>query len=152
MSGMEGNGKPLTAQQAKFVQEYIVDLNGTAAYMRAYPKSSEAAARSSAATLLASPSSRAAVAAAQQKRAGKVELTQEWVLRRLMEEAQYDGEGASHSARVRATELCGKHLGMLSDRSEVTVEDRRPTAVRIIRVGTSGDGGRAPVLEADGSR
>lgn len=44
------------------------------------------------------------------ERAGNVDLTAEWVLTRLREEADCTGEGSSHSARVRALELLGKRL------------------------------------------
>ena len=48
-----GAGKPLTPTVDLFVTEYLIDLNGTQAYMRVFPKIGEKSARTLAARLLA---------------------------------------------------------------------------------------------------
>jgi phage terminase small subunit len=138
----------LTPKQAAFVQEYLVDLNGAAAAARA--GYSGRTAKEIAAENLTKPHIAAAIAEAQAARSRRTEITQDWVLERLRAEALFDGEGASHGARIRAVELCGKHLGMFVERSEVTVEDRRPERVRIVH-GTRGAGTSAPLLEKGGT-
>jgi len=78
----------LTIKQAAFVAEYLIDLNGTQAAIRAgYSKKS---ADEIAAQLMARPHVKAAVDAAIAKRAEKTELDAEWVLRRLGLEADAD--------------------------------------------------------------
>lgn len=57
----------LTGQQAKFCQLYAVEQNGTAAYLAAYPKSSEESARRSASDLLTNPDIQSEIARIRQE-------------------------------------------------------------------------------------
>ncbi|MBP3956300.1 terminase small subunit [Gemmata sp. G18] len=96
-----------------FCLEYAIDLNGSAAYRRAFPKvRTDDAARTGAAKLLAKVSVRERVAELQLTRAEHTGTTQEWVLERLKREAEFEGKGASHAARVSALALVMKYLGM----------------------------------------
>ena len=47
-------------------------------------------------------------------------IDRDYVLRRLVEEAELSGEGASHAARIAALALLGKHLGMFTEKVEFT--------------------------------
>lgn len=78
----------LTPKQQRFVEEYLVDLNGTQAAIRAgySPRS----ARHMAADYLAKPHIAAAAAALMRARSEKIGLDAEWVLRRLGEQAEAD--------------------------------------------------------------
>lgn len=110
----------LTPKQQRFVDEYLVDLNGAAAYRRAgYAAKTDKVASAGAARLLANVSIAAAVAAAQGERKKRLELSQDTVVENLLCEAQYRGEGASHSARVTAWVHLGKHLGMWPNKLNV---------------------------------
>lgn len=111
----------LTAKQARFVDEYLIDLNATQAAIRAgySPKT----AKEIGAENLTKPNIAQALAEAQAKVSERVEITQDMVLKGLHEEAQYTGEGSSHSARVSAWSQLGKHLGMFKDKMEVTGEN-----------------------------
>jgi phage terminase small subunit len=80
----------LTPKQHRFVQEYLLDLHGTDAYLRAGYKATPRAARANAARLLAKASIQAAIADAQAVRAQRVHLTQDVVLRELALLAQSD--------------------------------------------------------------
>lgn len=71
----------LTAKQARFVEEYLVDLNATQAAIRA--GYSERTAGSQAFDLLQKPEIQAAVTAAQAKRSQRTEITQDRVLHEL---------------------------------------------------------------------
>jgi phage terminase small subunit len=71
----------LTPKQQRFIQEYLVDLNGTQAAIRA--KYSEKTANEQAARLLANVSIQEAIAEAQQKRSERTEITQDMVLKEL---------------------------------------------------------------------
>lgn len=105
-----GMSAELSARQAAFVREYLVDGNGTQAAIRAgYSKKT---ANEQASRLLAKNNIREAVAAGQQKIAEATETEAEWVRRRLREEATDYSEFASHSARIRALELLGKINGV----------------------------------------
>ena len=133
----QGRTKPLTARQQRFVEEYLLDLNGSQAAIRA--GYSEQTATMQASRLLTNANVAAAVINAQAKRAEKVEVTAEWVLKGLIEihdramqhHAVLDREGKPIGEYVyqgqvasRALELLGKHLGMFDkQRSEPTERD-----------------------------
>ncbi|MFP3322080.1 terminase small subunit [Planococcus sp. SIMBA_160] len=122
-----------TAKQQMFIDEYLVDLNGTQAAIRA--GYSEKTARTTAAKLLAKGNIRARIEELKKTRADRLELDAYWVLKRLMDisdramqqepvmefdyveqrlvptgEYQFDSSGAN-----KATELIGKHLGMFKE-------------------------------------
>lgn len=68
----------------RFCHEYLVDLNGSAAYRRVYPKvKSEKTARTNAARLLANAGVAARVAELQRERLARSDLSAERVLREL---------------------------------------------------------------------
>lgn len=102
--------RDLNDKQKRFVEEYLIDGNATAAAGRAGYSDPNYGRQ-----LITFPNVAAAVTKAQEKRAKRVELDQDWVLNGLKEEAEFHGEGTSHSARVRARELIGKHVGMWSE-------------------------------------
>lgn len=120
----------LTAKQAAFVHEYLVDLNATQAAIRA--GYSVKTARFIGTENLSKPNIAAAIAEAQTARAERLQVTAEEVLERLVEIAR--GEVRTEvstkagivdlppnfSERTRALELLGKHLGMFTDRLDVT--------------------------------
>jgi hypothetical protein len=119
--------RPLTPKQQRFVKEYLVDLNGAAAYRRAgYTVSSDTVARVEACRLLANPNVATAIQAAQRARAERTEVTQDWVIQRLREEADDHGKGSSPAARVAALKLLGQHLGMFPLRHKVGGDEDSP--------------------------
>jgi phage terminase small subunit len=109
-------GRGLTARQLRFVEEYLIDLNATAAARRA--GYSERTANEQGAQNLAKLSIQEAIQAALAERSRRTEINAGYVIQRLREEAELKDQGGSHSARVRALELLGKHLGMFPDRFE----------------------------------
>jgi phage terminase small subunit len=78
----------LTPRQRRFVEEYVVDLNGTQAAIRAGYSRSGASVEGS--RLLANPKIQAAVAAAQEERSKRTGITADWVLQRLAAFASVD--------------------------------------------------------------
>lgn len=145
-----GNGRKLTPKQEMFVREYLIDLNATAACVRA-GYSSHTADRIGP-ELLGKTCVKAAIQVALEKRAEKVELNAEWVLKRLRDisnrcvqaepvliwdagakdwvksgEYKFDSAGAN-----KATELIGKHLGLFVDRREVSGPGGGPIQVQEI--------------------
>lgn len=114
-----GTDRGLTPKQAAFVREYLVDLNGTQAAIRAgYSKHT---ANEQAADLLARPSIKAAVEAGKAERAAKLDINAETVLRGLLAEATADDGPMCKGGRVKAWELIAKHLGMMTERSKLEV-------------------------------
>ena len=114
-----GQGK-LTPKQARFVEEYLLDLNAAAAARRA--GYSEKTADSIAAQLLSKTKVFEAVQSAVAARSAKTEITAEYVLenlKRLSERCMGEKEFAP-SAAARSLELLGKHLGLFSDRVELS--------------------------------
>lgn len=109
----------LTAKQLAFCREYLVDLNATRAYARAGYRAAGNAAETNASRLLRSPGVAAEVGRLLADRAARTALTADGVIRRLAEEADYRGDGSTHSARVRALEVLARHHGLLRDRVEV---------------------------------
>ena len=126
--------QPLTPKQQLFVLEYLVDLNGKQAAIRAGYSAKTAEVQAS--RLLSHVKVQAAVQQAQESLVARVEISQEWVIDRLREIVErsmdsvpvLDNKGEetgvySFNGGVanRALELLGKHMGMFVDRKEVTV-------------------------------
>lgn len=106
----------MTPKQERFIAEYLVDGNATKAAARS--GYSEKTSAKIGFENLHKPEIAAAIAKAQAERNKRVQVTQDYVLTRLMLEAEREGEGASHSARVAAVGLLGKHLVMFTDKTE----------------------------------
>ena len=83
-----GEGPGLTAKQARFVEEYLIDLNATQAAIRA--GYSQRTARQVGAENLTKPVIASAISAAQSARSKRVNVNADWVLSRLTEEATAD--------------------------------------------------------------
>ena len=135
----------LKGKQARFVEEYLVDLNATQAAIRAgySPKT----ARSQGNRLLTHVDIQAALSEAYMKRSERTELTQDWVLRGLEENTNralcrvpvLDNEGKETgdwtyqgSVANRSLELIGKHLGMFPNRTEITGAKGGPIELKTI--------------------
>jgi phage terminase small subunit len=121
----------LTPRQKQFIDEYMIDFNGTKAAIRAGYKANSANEQASA--LLAKPNIKALVEARKAELSSKTQLSAEWVVTRLKEissrcmaaepvldksgkpigEWRFDSMGANKSL-----ENIGKYLGMFSERVE----------------------------------
>lgn len=121
----------LTNKQARFVEEYLLDLNATQAAIRA-GYSAKTADRIGP-ELLGKTCVSKAIQQAQSKRSQRTELTQDMVIRGLLREAELDGEGTSHSARVAAWAHLGKHLGMFVERMAGPNGEALPAPTFVIR-------------------
>ena len=115
----EKGGMTVTPRQAAFVNEYLIDLNATQAAIRA--GYSQRRAQEIGYQLLHKPTVAEAIQKALAERSERVKLDADWVVCRLREEAEFTGEGSSPSARVKALELLGKHLGLFPLRGNLNL-------------------------------
>ncbi|MCW9716771.1 terminase small subunit [Avibacterium sp. 21-594] len=151
-------GRGLTDKQKRFVEEYLIDLNATQAAIRA--GYSEKTAYSIGQENLTKPEIQGAIQTAQNKRAERVQITQDDVLRDLQElrdicmgrksivvtdTVKDNQKGTVNSvdnpvfcfeptAANKALELLGKHLGMFKDKLDVSSSDGSlsPTVIQLI--------------------
>ncbi|KDD79563.1 terminase small subunit, partial [Glaesserella parasuis] len=156
-STSKGVGKfKLTDKQQRFVEEYLIDLNATQAAIRAGYSADTA--RQIGAENLSKLVIQEAIQEAQNKRAERVNVTQDDVLKGLLEIismstgkqkitetelSKVDGSIVPmdvekvcfepHAAN-KALELLGKHLGMFKDKVDVTNSDGslRPTVIELV--------------------
>lgn len=107
----------LTPKQQRFVDEYLIDLNATQAAIRAgySPKTAYSIGDEN----LKKPEIKKAIEQAQKERSERTLVTQDDVIRGLLTEAEWQGEGSSHSARVSAWTQLGKHLNMFNEKVQV---------------------------------
>ncbi|TCA34331.1 terminase small subunit [Rhizobium leguminosarum bv. viciae] len=78
----------LTPKQQSFVEEYLIDMNGAKAAVRAGFSKRTAAVQAS--QLLAKPENQAAIEAAKIERSERTKIDADWVLTRLAAEAEAD--------------------------------------------------------------
>lgn len=104
----------LTPKQARFVHEYLVDLNATQAAIRAGYKEKNAA--QTGAENLRKPQIQQALQEAREAREKASMITAEWVLKEISKIAENEEEAARD--RLKALELIGKHLGMWEKRQD----------------------------------
>ena len=108
----------LTPKQQRFVEEYLIDLNATQAYIRA--GFSEKLANTNAAKLLQNTTIAKAIEDARKEVSEKALITTEMVVKGLLKEAQDNSEGSTQSARVSAWAHLGRHLGLFVDKVQHT--------------------------------
>lgn len=124
MGNAGGLALKLTAKQAVFVAEYLVDLNATQAAIRA--KYSRKTAEQQGSRLLRNVQVKAAVEVALAERKARLGVKADDVLgdvARLAAKAEVDGE---YSAALRGRELLGKHVGLWTDKIEHSGAIARP--------------------------
>ena len=115
----------LTEKQKRFIDEYLIDLNATAAAIRA--GYSEKTANEIGSQNLVKLSIQKALAERLKERQQRTEITQDFVLTNLKEIVQrsMQHEGADEydpRAAAKALELLGKHLGMFTDKIKLEGE------------------------------
>lgn len=122
----------LTDKQTAFVREYLVDLNTTRAAIRA--GYSERTASRIGPQLLGKTCVREAIEKAQAKRARRVEVKAEDVLRGVIEVTTQARDSGDLKTALKGYELQGKHLGMWTEKvkQEVSGPDGGPVASEIV--------------------
>ena len=120
--------RPLTPKQAAFVREYLIDLNGAQAAIRA-GYSAKSADRIAHELLKETPAVASAIQAAMDQRAEKTGLTAEKVLGNIERLAGKAEDMGDIGAALKGNELLGKHLKLFSDR--IVIEDDSGLAERM---------------------
>lgn len=120
----------MTDLQERFVQEYLIDLNATAAAARAGYKNA-----SKGRQLVTKSHIAVAIQEAKTRRQKRTEITQDKVLDELWAIASSPASDTPnselrYSSKLKALELLGKHLGMFTDRIALTrIDDAAIQAV-----------------------
>ena len=112
----------LTIKQTRFIEEYTVDMNATQAAIRA--GYSQKTASRIGPELLGKTWVREAVNDQLAEASSRNALSVDWIVRRLMAEADDFGPRASSSSRVRALELLGKYAGIFQEHREESFGSR----------------------------
>lgn len=111
----------LTDRQARFCEEYLIDLNATQAAIRA--GYSEKTANRIASELLSKLDIQEKIAELKAERAKRTEMTQDSVIQELAAVARAEIKGVRAVDKLKALELLGKHLGMFVERYEVNAAE-----------------------------
>lgn len=113
--------KKLTGKQEKFVEEYLIDMNASAAARRSGYKASVS--QKTGWGLLQKPHVQKALKARQLLAVEKSHVSPEWVLRKIAKTiAAAEAEG-KHNEVLRGCELLGRHHSLFVDRTEVSGPD-----------------------------
>ncbi len=108
--------KPLTPKQERFVPEYLIDLNATAAAIRA--GYSAKSAKKIGHELLQKPEVKQALAVARRRLAKKLDLSAEKVLGDIARVAKKAETAKEFGAALKGHELLGKHLKLFTEKHE----------------------------------
>lgn len=145
-------GLVFTDKQKKFCEEYLIDLNGTAAAVRAgYSDEGKKSAQTMASELLDQPHIKARIQELMDARSEKTKVTAEYVLENIVQtierckqaepvmewdhdsksmqetgEWQFDSRGV-----LKGCELLGRHLKMFTDKLEI--DDKSGLAERLAK-------------------
>ena len=115
----------LTEKQERFVEEYLVDLNATAAASRAGYKDPNIGRQ-----LITKNNVIKKIQEQQAKRAARVEISQDYVIKNLKEIVEAGMAQKSRApflkAAAQALDLLGKHLGMYTEKHELTGANGTP--------------------------
>lgn len=115
-----GKGSKLTDKMARFVEEYLIDLNASQAVLRAGYKTRNQDKMGT--QLLQHPLVKEAVEARLQERRERVVVDQDYVLNNLVSIVEAT-KGGNPAAALRGLELLGKHLGLYRDKQEISGPD-----------------------------
>jgi phage terminase small subunit len=117
----------MTPKQARFIEEYLIDLNATQAAIRA--GYAERSANVTASKLLTKANIQSAIQKAQAARSERTQITVDKVLDDIeliklnAMQQEEDGKMINHAGALKACELQGKHLKMFVDKIEVELTD-----------------------------
>jgi phage terminase small subunit len=109
----------LTDKQKRFADEYLIDMNGTAAYLRAGYNCKEEVARANASRLLTKANIVEYIESKQVKLEEKTEMTVEWILMQYKTIIENNIQVDPNIAKG-ALDSVAKHRGMFKERVEIS--------------------------------
>lgn len=107
-----------TPKQELFITEYLIDMNGTKAYLRAGYKVSNEVAKANASRLLTNASIKNIIDRKLKEKALENDVSAEFVLNGIKAIAI---NGIKEGDKLKAFELLGKHLKLFVDRQETEI-------------------------------
>lgn len=122
----------LTPKQRRFVEEYLIDLNGTQAAIRA--GYSQKTANPQAARLLANVSIQAAIEDGFERHRDRLDVTVESISRQLDQDRAFAYQVGHAGAAISATMGKAKLFGLLTDKHELTGKNGGPIQTASIDV------------------
>jgi hypothetical protein len=143
ISVMSASSDTLSAREERFASEYVVDLHGTNAAIRA--GYAERSAHVQASRLLKRDKVQARIAELQAQRAKRLEVTVESMLRDLDELCSAAVKAGQFGPAVRAKELAGKLYGMFKD-SVLVSDTAKMSDEELFQHAAGGDPEKAAVL------
>jgi phage terminase small subunit len=125
----------LTGKQRAFVEEYLKDLNGAEAVLRAGYDVKPGNQNRMANQLLQNKAIRYAIDGLRAQRADHTPITADYVLRKIVDVIERSENGPKYDAQsiLRATELLGRHLGLYKDKQEVSGPGGGPIETRDVQ-------------------
>jgi phage terminase small subunit len=114
-----GKGSKLTEKMERFVEEYMLDLNASAAVLRAGYKTRNQ--HRMGAELLRHPLIRQRVDELKKERSHRLELTADYLVNKLI--ALIEDDEIKTSDQLRAIELAGKSIALWKERQEISGPD-----------------------------
>lgn len=122
----KGKGSKLTEKMERFVEEYMIDLNASAAVLRAGYKTRNQ--HKMGAELLRHPLIRDRVDELKKDRSDRMELTGDYLINKLVSIIENDETRTAD--QLRAIELAGKSLALWKERQEITGADGGDIAIQ----------------------
>ena len=116
--------RKLTPKQEMFCREYLVDLNGTQAAIRA--GYSIKTAHPQAARALSNVTVQSRISQLKEDREAVVGITAEYVLRGIRVTTEEARESGERSVALKGYELLGRHLALFTDKSQITGAEGKP--------------------------
>lgn len=116
----KGKGSTISPKMRLFVEEYLVDMNASAACKRAGYVTSNP--HKLGTQLLQHPLVKKEISKHLDERTERLSLSADYVIQKLISIVE-DTEKGNPSAALRGLELLGKHLGLYRDRQEISGPD-----------------------------
>lgn len=108
----------LTEKQRRFVEEYMVDFDGTNAVLRAGYNCKHA--NRLAYQMLQNPAIKASIDYLSVQRASESVIKPDYVIKKITKTIEKAEEDNNHTAVLRGCELLARHLGMFIERQEIS--------------------------------